>query len=81
MSDLNAGLPLNEASLRAVALTVFDRVLGRTSSVAVFANLGDDAFSNPQTLIARLVSILDGAAGMLVQEMVDAFNGSSKATA
>ena len=81
MSDLTAGLPSNERALRAVATVVFDRVLGRSSSAAVVIRLGDEAFSDPSVLVARLASMFGDGSRMLVQEMVDASKAGIKATA
>ena len=81
MSDLINGLPSNERALRAVAVMVFDRVLGRSSSAAMVSRLGDEAFSDPYILVAELASIFGEGSGMLVQEMVDASKGGIKATA
>ena len=81
MSDLTAGLPSNERALRAVAKVVFDRVLGRSSSAAMVIRLGDEAFSDPSVLVARLASMFGDGSGMLVQEMVDASKAGIKATA
>jgi len=81
LSDIVAGLPSNEPALRAVAVMVFDRVLGRPSSTAILFRLGEDAFSDPRILIARLASMFGDGTEMLVKEMVDASKGGIKATA
>jgi hypothetical protein len=74
------GLPSNERDLRAVAVMVFEKVLGRSSSAAMVLRLGDDAFSDPHILVAKLVSMFGDGTGMLVEEMVEARKGGIKAT-
>jgi len=81
VSDLITGLPSNERVLRAVAVMVFDRVLGLSSSAAIVSRLGDGAFSDPHVLVAELATMFGEGSGMLVHEMVDASKGGIKATA
>jgi hypothetical protein len=81
LSGFIEGLPSNERALREVAVMVFDRVLGRSSSAAVVVRIGDDAFSDPHILVAKLASMFGEGSGILVQEMVDASKGGIKATA
>jgi hypothetical protein len=81
MSGVIEGLPSDERDLREVAVMVFDKVLGRSSSAAILVRLGDDAFSDPHVLVAGLASIFGEGTGMLVREMVEARKGGIKATA
>jgi hypothetical protein len=80
-SEVIGGLPSDERALRELAVMVFDKVLGRSSSSAIVVRLGDDAFSDPHNLVAKLASIFGEGTAMLVQEMVEARKGGIQATA